>query len=807
MKKIFSIFLTIATVAFMAVSCQEEAAYEPGPQDVDGCYGVYFPSQPATGSHTYDPTMPTVQEFIVARTVSDDSIDVPYEVVDPKGIYQCGPIHFDAGQKETTFEVKFDKAEMGVEYPLTISITDNNYASFYGDKQIAFDFSAFRVEWKYFADPKTGEPAVIHYTEGWNGTTRTAKIKYYEVDGVRTCVTESDPLVDGGDTYYGFWAGQDNPDDALELNFIWYTNGKCYGPDGEVYECIQVPEQGVQFHDSYGMMVKYYDYYAYWTILNPQDALVGMDYVTYCSKYSGNYQSSYYDGNGGFYFYCKYYYMIGLGGWGVDDFDPICIADGYTRTDYSIEAESDYTVDGEVPVYFTAGADVASIKYAAVEGELTATQAAKVVDAIIDGSQEGIETIDEFEFDEDENLNYAAVALSFDVTDFYTVVAVTYDANGKAQDNTSVVVNYISPDDAEANAVEISIGAEAVPARYELDPYTTMAYYIAGHVLTDVHVAIVPLAKVTDATFDEVKYDASYAVDSETLAKINATGGLYDYVEKLNANTEYVLIVWATNGSLDKTTYALYTTPKLPYKWNSLGMGVYTEDVLSYLYGYHATLKDGSDYQTYDVEVEVFQEANDPGLIMFDPSLAVAAQFFDITEEEMSEYEGGNWRHAQIIIDVTDPNNVIWEEQDYGVKLSSADGWCDGVTNMYNGKPFSVGTFKDGVIAFPTVKGMLCTLNGDGYYYADGSGKTRLVLPSSVKIAAAKANVIAPAGGELTPVQHVRHSVAVPMCSIAIERDIKAASCTVKSIAPKAQKSQGIDKNNITRSTREDIAF
>ena len=78
MKKIFNIFLTLAAVASLAVSCKQEEPYEPGPQDLDGCYGVFFPSQEATGAHTYDPTMATETEILVSRKVSDDAITVPY---------------------------------------------------------------------------------------------------------------------------------------------------------------------------------------------------------------------------------------------------------------------------------------------------------------------------------------------------------------------------------------------------------------------------------------------------------------------------------------------------------------------------------------------------------------------------------------------------------------------------------------------------------------------------------------------------------------------------------------------------------
>lgn len=791
MKKIYSILLTIAAAAFMVVSCQEEQAYEPGPQDMEGCYGVYFPAQEATGAHTYDPTMPTVQEFTVARKVSDDAIDVPYEINDPKGIFKCGPIHFDAGQTETTFEVEFPDAEMGVEYPLTIVITDNQYASFYGDCAIAFDFSAFRVEWKYFLNP-AGEKAKLTFYETFWDEVHTGYIKYYEVDGVRTCITESDPTADGA---YGFWGTGEKEGDG-EFSFTWYTNVKCYGADGETtYQAIHVPEQKIWYHTSYLADVNFYDWYGYFTIVNPQAALAGMDFPTFCSKYSGSYPCSYYDGNGGFYFFAAYYYMIGIGGWGIEDYDPYCIADGFTRTDYSIEAETDYTVDGEVPVYFTTGVDAAAIKYVALDGELTATQVANVVAAITDGSQEGLETITEFEYDEEENVNYASVALSFEKSGYYTVVAMTFDAADAPKESTSVVVNYISPEDEEACAVDVHIGVEAVPARYEADPYTTMAYYVVGKNLTDVHMSIVPSSKLTQATLNAIKYDSSYAVDEETLAQINAQGGIYDYATGLSANTQYYLVVWATNGNLDTLIGAAYTTPKLPYVWNSLGTGYYTDDTLSYLYG----------YDPVTVPVEVYQEASETNLIMFKGhALELAADAFEVSTSVIEPYEGTYWRDAEIVLDVKNASSVVWELQDYGVCLSSSDGFMNLIGNMYQGQPFSKGIYADGAISYPTAKGMLCGFENESgsLYYANGTGSTKLVLPEASKPAMASP---AKVNGNMDKSFRMTPEYAMPEAKIAIERDITVASCTSKTIAH--QEGQKSSKNDNITVARENIAF
>ena len=441
MKKIANIFLAFAALAFVASSCVDEPEiHEPGEPEEEGCYGVYFPEQENTGTHTYDPTMATVAEIIVNRAVSKGDITVPVTVKDPENAYELSPIHFADGQAETVLEIDFSKVGIGADCPLSVIIEDPLYASKYNQGAISFDYAAFRVEWKYFLD-SDGNPAKVHFYETFWGEEHSGYIKYYEVDGIRHCETVSDPIEYSDGTAYGFWGTGAEEGDG-EFSFIWYTDTKCLGADGETYyEAIQVPEQTIWYHESYAQDVKFYDYFAYWTIINPQAALAGLDYQTYVTKYGDNYPSSYYDGNGGFYFYAKYYYMIGLGGWGIDDYDPYCIADGFTRVDYSLEAETDYSYEGSVPVYFTSGVDVAEIDYIVADGELSAAKVAAAVDSILVKAESmDIQKITEFEYYEDENVNESAVEFTLPETGFYTVVAVAFDKDGKNQNSTSIVI-------------------------------------------------------------------------------------------------------------------------------------------------------------------------------------------------------------------------------------------------------------------------------------------------------------------------------------------------------------------------------
>ena len=800
MKNITKFFLTIAAFGFLAVACQPEPeVHEPGEPDLEGCYGVYFPTQEATGSHTLDPTQPTFTDIEVKRTNSKGAITVPYTVsVSEEGIFTVGEIVFEDGQESTNLHIEFPNAEFSVTYSLSVVVEDPQYASRYNAGAISFDYKVMRVELKRFFGKEKGA------VDGDPGTLTAyfcesePVMYYYEtaIDGLRYCYLENAV----------FLGDDENDKNAVTVNYEFYWDTKTNN--------LFVPHQwaGYAFNDGSGKEIYFGDAADFYNAYYAWGEVAGTEsWLEWCPAWmnKNGFFQPFYDGNGGFYLADWWYISVDgaptgsgyqFGGADADDkfAADLFIAPGFIRVDYSIEAETDFSYDGEVPVYFTTGIDVDKIVYSVADGELTATKSDALAAQIIAGD-ETIETatITEFELNEATQVNESAISLSFPETGLYTLVAVTFDKDGVAQESTSIVLNYVAAEDTEEYEVIVDCAAEAVPARYEQDPYTSLAFYIVGKDLTEVHYAIIPASKLTNAFVSTLKYDpeGAYTVDEETLAAINGVGGIYDYVDHLSADTEYAVVVWATNGSLDTVIYDTYKTPKLPYQWVSLGTGIYTDDTMSYLYG--------EDPLT--VEVEVFTEKNDPTLIMMkNVGLQIAAAGFDVTAEVMSEYEGIYWRPTEIVLNVADPDNVIWELQDYGVCWNTSEGFLDGVTNMYQGQPFSVGTYKDGVIAYPTVKGMLCTLNGDGYYYANGRGATKLVLPGAAKSAIAAA----PANSSVVAKDFsLTSDIAFKNIKLNIERDVQAVSFSAKSIAPKAVEASPRSFEANAKCRKSDIAF
>lgn len=575
MKKIINIISLVTVAAFTLISCQKQVEpHQPGPAEVSGCYGVYFPTQAASGSHVYSPTQDPSIEITLARTNTSGAITVPVKTtVSQDGIFTVGAATFADGQEETTFTVRFDSAEEGTTYSASFEIDDNQYASMYNSSPIALDFSVMRVEMKDFLNPVTKEPAIITLNEGWWGEVHQAKMKYYEVDGVRTCEIYS--IEDGG-----IWGDVVN----ASLKFNWYTKNN--NEAGKNF--LEVPKQyfGFDYSDwaskpeSAAVNPIYvYDYYWYWIErgYSPEEldgGWLGFAVTEGASDGSGGYPVGYYDGNGGFYFTLRYY-IPGLGGFSTDPYEFVAIAEGFTRVDYSLELEADYTVEGITPISVEAGVDVAALRYAVYEGELTATQIANKTEAIISGADPS-EIFSDFEYDEEEEKLYAVFGVAPETTGVYTLVGVAYDEGANPQTSAAVTFKHIAGSDTEEYAVDIKVGTEAVPARYgDYDESSSFAFYVTGSDITEAHITYVETSKyVKDVEAYNATVKAGAAVSDDVLAQINQAGGFYGVIDKLTALTSYTVLVWATNGDSDTIATAEWTTSGLPNEF--IAVGTYT---------------------------------------------------------------------------------------------------------------------------------------------------------------------------------------------------------------------------------------
>lgn len=793
MKKFINILLAAAVTALAVVSCQKEEQVKPGTPDPEGCYGVYFPVQEATGSHTYDPDMDRSVTFTVARTNTNGAITVPYTVVsENKEVFKFEDIEFADGQAETELEVTFDDIEEGKTCSFSIQLNDDNaYVSHYNTGAIALDFSVIVVKWQDFLDPKTNEPAVFTINSRWNATfgPMKATLKYYEVDGIRTGVfTSIDKNADSGELE-GFWHSLPE----VTLNIRWYTKNQ----NSAGYDFVELPKQYFGYDYNGGDWLKVpvgeaaapiyvYDYPWYWVERGYDWGADGMgdnwlDEANKTGQMDGSYPVSYYDGNGGFFFNI-YFYIPGTGGWKPDDYGTVAIASGFTRVDYSLEVDSDFPDKGVTPVLFTVGADVAKVDYAIYEGSLNSVQVQARVEAIAAGEEENVLTVNEFTFDEDEEIYYSMVGLTPETTGEYTLVAVSFNKTTEeitesvAQDAQSLSFYHVAAADDEKLDVKVSVFTEDTPARYKnFHKYDSFAYCVSNAdtlELKEVHIALYTKADfekygeeviVNDAKAD---LDGEYVVSEDVLAEINADGGYYTIAEKMDPKTTFYVVVWATNGSKEGYAIANYTTEALPYVWNNLGKGTITD-------GFFFSMFDKPDTT---VPCDVYEEANTPGLYMVTGfQCALVAGFFGITPEQMAQYEGGNWRNAEIVIDATKPNAVVIAAQDYGVCVNgNSYGFF-----MIQTEP--TGTLENNAITWPAEEMYVGAPIPGKWWYANLDGTFKITLPSAVDETPSIAPAAASNGqvkDEVMSSSATRYNMPV----VKYEREVKSISVETKAV-------------------------
>ena len=783
MKKISKLLYILAASAFVFAACQQEDVYEPGEPEVDGCYGVYFPTQEAAGSHTYDPTADKVLTIKAARTNSAGDITVPVTIsTNVDGVFQFESITFAAGQTETEFDVTFPNIATGVQSEFSLTIEDNQYASKYNEGSISIDCSILCVEWQYVLNPKTGEKAVVTFDQGYWGETAWAYVKYYEVDGVRTCETE---------TFNHYYKGYYNDPgffgtDYGELTFKWYVNER--NSDGNQF--LELPMNAVYYSTSYSAIVYTFDYCHYWNDMRGYS----FDWLEFAKDYGdpdGTYPVGYYDGNGGFYFYTPYYYMVGIGGWSSMEYELVGIVDGYVRTDYTFDMTTDYSKDGVLPLYFEAGKDIASVKFAGFEGELTAAQAGNKAAEIEDGTVTAIE-ISTADFVENEDGTFdGAAGISLEATGTYTIVAVGYDANGTQQATAYLSAYYVAEGDLEENAVQISVATEAIPERFakssSYKEQNAFGYYIYGKDLEDVHIAIIEAAayeKNADAYNEAIKAGNKYGVMQSQLDAINAAGGYETLATGLTADTKYAVVVWATNGILDTVVSATYTTAPNPEVWKSLGTATYTEDFITTFW----------DVENVSYELEVQESEERPGVYRLVNPYGAAYPY----------NEEGDWDASKdyyLEINASDPDAVYIDLQNLGIDwgygfiyaYSYAAYYLDGgKTKEAVAEAGLFGTLKDGVITFPT-KALFVKMPdySSSLYYANTNGAFKVVLPS----AATKSSVAAPAATSKRGALVSGENAGFGLPEISFQHESKNVEISVSEIAPRKAEGRKCDLN------------
>ena len=210
---------------------------------------------------------------------------------------------------------------------------------------------------------------------------------------------------------------------------------------------------------------------------------------------------------------------------------------GAKLTDFTMSIEAGLPENGELPVEFTLGEDVAEVRYAVFSGTLTEDKITENADALIAKTIE-YETISE---------GGEYILSNLGKTGPYTIVAVGFDKDGNNVNYAYDTFGYLRIGD--TNPVTANCGV-IVSDKYAPEGFTSensLEFYIYGKDLTTVCYGLYR-KKDFEEKYDSVIKDLMEWECSETELEAINTTGLSDVFIRLNSGMEYVLVVYASNG-------------------------------------------------------------------------------------------------------------------------------------------------------------------------------------------------------------------------------------------------------------------
>jgi len=507
-------YFSIAALALLTVfSCNRKEVIEVGKPDVDGCQGVYFPAQLTSSSIMLDPSAPKTFKFKVARKESKGEFTVPLVVTDTaklEKVFVVPEVKFADGQTETSFEVTFEKAKVGLPYALTIAVEDPLAVSTYTTNPTSIKVVFTVIEWKHKGEALVRDDILSSL---FNLPVKYAEIKW--------------DIYERGDKpgYYKFT--------NLFHNVLAATLG--LSPDSkDCKKYVSTPnaEFYIDASDSTKVLIPYQNMGLtltsngeFWTgSVLPSGKVFGLGtleggIITFPAEglVCGIKDKALYKVNGSGLFRV--------------------VLPGTVLVDYDFEIEvGENASDGNFPVSFHKGADVANIVYAAFEGKLNEEGLKDAVRKISKGevaSQKTTET---------------KIALKFDKTGIYTLVALALNNKDEVVNTAAKDFGYIAA--GEDKPVVLNYGL-VVSDQYKHLGYTaenSMAFYINGKEIKELRFVLIEAsiydAKPADCEKDLLK---SKPKDAEFIGNVNGSGAAGVF-EALSPGTEYVMLIAANNG-------------------------------------------------------------------------------------------------------------------------------------------------------------------------------------------------------------------------------------------------------------------
>ena len=530
MKKYLK-YILFAAISFGFAACVEEE-WTPGERDLIDCHGLFFPQEQAQDYVLTPADASKALVFTVERTVTDDEADVPYEIVcSEEGFFTINDevIHFEEGQKKTTFKVYMDgDFELGTKYSCSIKVTDPLYVSSYSLSSNELAFSVSFVEWTrlkgadgseygYYRDdfftsyaqqlgaelaqPNLEKPVAVYERSDLPG--------YYRVDEIYTSSYISQ-MYAGDESYtetlaqycpvQSIYINATNPEKVyIDAQFAFYDPFMNYGA---AYICSDVQEVfDAGYSNSYGVLRNGVIEFPIKQSLVIYLPSAGTAYANLSAK-------------------------------------TRLVLPGYKGYDYSIALSFSESVAGVMPIEFTLGPDVAKAKYQVFEGHLNDVELVSKLEEVKSGKNvKEVTTSGVYDFTADKSA-------------LYTLIACTYDASGKYQNYDYIKFGYDTAADPMDVDIHLGLIVSDKNAPLGLTAENSMEFYLYGSEIIEARAAIFKKAQYEDfkeAIQSNVRYAPSYALDKYQLEDVN-NAGYSGLVGNLTPGVEYTLIVYADNG-------------------------------------------------------------------------------------------------------------------------------------------------------------------------------------------------------------------------------------------------------------------
>ena len=592
MKTIYRLFAAFSALALFAAACSPVEEYKPGVEDNTDCYGVYFPAQET--EFVRSPEEATVITFTVAREKTDGDLIVPINVKDTSSIFNIKPVNavFEDGQSETTISFDYARIAVGQEYLVSLSIEGDEFVSKYSTLPSNLDFTVLVEKWN-----DLGVGTFTMNVDLWDPFTCAVRFFQSDLNPAIYRIKMHEVLEDG--TTDLIFSEEQNT----------YLYFKVLKKGDKVFDNV-ADKDDLVFFDVFHTGIINSTYNAELLFVHPGS----LSSFTVSDWYYNKVIQVKEDGSPAVIQLAPYIFMNGIGGWSFIDQDEaiILVLPGCQLVNYSMEIEAGYSENGVLPVKFELGADVAKVKYAIYPGTLNSAQVTRYAGQIADGSAEGIATLPAD----------GIAKLTLPETGVYTVVAVSFDAAGEAQETAAATINYVAEGDNKD--VELYSGLVAT-GKYgkEYTSDNTLEYYIFGQDLVDIKIGLFEkgvLENNYEACVEEVL--ASESLSEEDIEAANTSSYVAVFKDCV-PGTEYSVLAWASNGYAYAFDVAsAKTTGKLVVSLEDM-IGVYSTSITSYYNGPLKPLQmviEPSDDEWYNLMVTTFYgiELDAPIYIDFD---------------------------------------------------------------------------------------------------------------------------------------------------------------------------------------------